>query len=361
MFILDKQKDKAVLTVYGYVGGYYLDYRNIAAALDDITRSKIKQVDFHLHTNGGNVFDGNLIYNFIANFKGTVDIYIDGIAASMGSVIMMAGERVHIAENGFIMIHSPSGDGSGTAKQLLETAKLLRSIETNFVNKFAHKTGKSADEIRSKYFDGLEHWIDANEAISLGLATDKFTAKSGTLSFTKADAMKQGLTGMFDKYTAAINAPKPDLNMSKVTMKLKLADDAPEQEVVSAIEALEQRATSAETKLAGLEQKEKDGRKAAALTLVEDAIKEQRIGATAKEQWLKMFEDNFDNAKSVLASVARRQTAKDAVSPEAKVDEKLLAMSWSEADKAGKLPELKEKHLDAFKEKFKAEFGRDWK
>lgn len=361
MFILDKQKDKAVLTVYGYVGGYYLDYRNIAAALDDITRSQIKQVDFHLHTNGGSVFDGNLIYNFITNFKGTVDIYIDGIAASMGFVLMMAGDRVHIAENGFLMVHPPTGDGSGNARQLIETAKMLRSIETNVINKFAGKTGMSTDEIRNKYFDGLDHWIDADEAVTLGLVTDKFTAKKGTLTFTKADAMKQGLSGIFDKYTAAITqTPKTDLNMSKVTMKLKLADDAPEQEVVSAIEALEQRATAAETKLSAIEQKEKDGQKAAALVLVEDAIKEQRIGATAKEQWIKMFEDNFETAKSVLASVAKRQTAKEIVGGEKPVDEALLKMTWDQADKADKLYDLKAKYPDEFKARYKERFGKEF-
>lgn len=361
MFILDKQKDRAVLTVYGYVGGYYLDYRNIAAALDDITRSKITQVDFHLHTNGGSVFDGNLIYNFIANFKGTVDIYIDGIAASMGSVIIMAGNRVHIAENGFIMIHSASGDGSGTAKQLLETAKLLRSIEKNFISKFAEKTGKSADEIRSKYFDGLDHWIDADEAITLGLAVDKFTPRNGTLTFTKADAMKQGLSGIFDKYTAAISQTQIETNMSKVTMKLKLTDNAPEEEVVSAIEALELRATKAELENAAYKKQESDAKKAEAIALVDAAITDQRITAAVRETILASFEKDFEGQKAILASIPKRQTAKEAVNPEAKADEKLLAMSWNEADKAGKLPEMKQKHFDDFKEKYKAEFGTDWK
>lgn len=359
MFTLVKEKDKAVLTMYGYVGGYYLDYRNVAAALDDITRSKIQQVDVHLHTNGGSVFDGNLIYNFIASFKGNIDIYIDGIAASMGAVIIMAANRVHIAENGFIMIHNATGDVSGNAKQLVEAAKLLRSIERNFVSKLADKTGKTIEEIQSTYFDGNDHWIDADEAINLGLATSKFTAKNGNLTFTKSDAVKQGLAGIFDKYTAVLHEPKPDLNMKKVTMKLKLDENATEEVVVSAIDALEQRATKAENELVLFKQKEADDKKAKATLLVDNAIIEQRIGAKAKSEWLKMFEDNFERAEKVLESIERRTTAKDVVGSDNDQDADLLKMTWDEADKAGRTVEMKQKYPDVYKEKYKATFGKE--
>lgn len=360
MFTLVKEKDKAVLTMYGYVGGYYLDYRNVAAALEDITRSKIQQVDVHLHTNGGSVFDGNLIYNFIASFKGNIDIYIDGIAASMGAVIIMAANRVHIAENGFIMIHNATGDVSGNAKQLVEAAKLLRSIERNFVVKLADKTGKTLEEIQSTYFDGNDHWIDADDAIKLGLVTSKFTAKNGNLTFTKSDAVKQGLAGIFDKYTATLQIePKPDLNMKRVNMKLKLDENATEEAAVSAIEAIEQRAVAAEQELSLLKQKEAEAKKAKAALLVSDAIKEQRIGATAKSEWLKMFEDNFEQAEKVLKSVERRTTAKDVVESDNDQDADLLKMTWDEADKAGRTVEMKQKYPDVYKEKYKATFGKE--
>jgi len=93
MFKVEKLSDKAVLTVYGYVGGYYMDMRAVNSAISDIQESGYKQLDFHMHTYGGSVIDGNLIYNFLAGFSGNVDIYIDGIAASMGSIIMLAGKN----------------------------------------------------------------------------------------------------------------------------------------------------------------------------------------------------------------------------------------------------------------------------
>ena len=140
MFLLEKKQDKAILIIYGYVGGYYLDYRNVADAIAEITKEGYKKLDFRIHTYGGFVFDGNLIYNFLAGFKGELNIYVDGVAASMGSIIIMAGDKIHIAENGFIMIHAPEGGAYGNAKDLEQYAKLLRSMEKNFIKKLKEKT-----------------------------------------------------------------------------------------------------------------------------------------------------------------------------------------------------------------------------
>jgi ATP-dependent protease ClpP protease subunit len=363
MFKLEKLRDKAVLTMHGYVGGYYLESRNVSGALDEITNSGYKQLDFHMHTGGGDVFEGNLIYNYLAAFKGTVDIYVDGIAASMGSIMIMSvpSARVHIAENGFLMIHSPSVGVMGTAKDLIEAAKLLRSMEKNFKSKLSERLSKTAEEIDANYFDGANHWIDADEAISLGLVGNKFTAKNGAIAFSKTEAATLGLQSMLNRYVALTEETfiKPKTDMKLVNMKLQLKEDAPEENAVSAIEALEARATAAETELNGFKLKEANAKKAEAVALVDAAIAEQRITAAVRETILAAFDKDFEGQKTILASIPKRTTAKDTVNPEAQVDEALLKMSWSQADRAGRTAEMKAKYPDEYKAKFKAEFGVD--
>jgi len=65
--------------------------------------------NIHLHTKGGSVFDGDLIHNAITSMKSNVNIYIDGLAASMGSIIMLAGNKIYAAKSAYIMTHAPRG------------------------------------------------------------------------------------------------------------------------------------------------------------------------------------------------------------------------------------------------------------
>ncbi|MBS2100703.1 head maturation protease, ClpP-related [Carboxylicivirga linearis] len=246
MFKLEKLKDKAVLTIYGYVGGYYLDFRAVSNAIDEITQVGYNQLDFHVHTYGGSVIDGNMIYNFFAGFKGEVDIYIDGVAASMGSVIMMAGTRIHIAENGFVMIHAPSGGGSGNAKDFEQYAKLLRSMEKNFLKKLAARTGKTIDEVR-EWMDGTDYWFDAEECLELGLVDSVFDAKVKDIeSLNKGQAADLGAKAVYDRF-AALTTKKPIINKSKSEMDkaemikryglTSVTAESTDEEILAAIDA----------------------------------------------------------------------------------------------------------------------------
>jgi ATP-dependent protease ClpP protease subunit len=362
MFKVEKGTDKAVITAYGNVGGYFLDYRNIADALSEISRAGYKQVDIRMHTHGGSVIDGNMIFNFITSFKGQIDIYVDGIAASMGSIIALASDRLHIAENGFIMIHSPKGSGYGTAKELIESAKLLTSLEKNFTTKLAARMGKSPDEIRAAYFDGIDHWIDADEAVALKLATDKFTSKNGNLSFTKADAEREGLKGMFGQYTALLDIvtpiPIPETDMKIVNMKLGIAEGASEQEAVTAIEATLKRAQDAEAALKVLQDKEKLILKAEVKTLLDAALADGKIAATGRTAWEAQFEKDHESAKALLDCVPKRVSAQAVVEAGQKpADTKLLTMTYDQLDKQGLILEMKAKFPEEYKELFKKEFG----
>lgn len=361
MFKVEKGKNKATITAYGYVGGFYLEYRNISQALQEISDAGYKQVDIHLHTNGGDVFDGNLIFNFITGFAGTVDIYIDGIAASMGAIIALATPRVHIAENGFIMIHGPKAGGYGTAKELIQSAKLLTSLEKNFVAKLAQRTGKTDEEIRAAYFDGTDHWIDADEAVALGLATDKFESVNGNMTFTKADAEREGLKGIFAKYTAIHDSFKtqiPETEMKILMTKLGLPETASEQEAVTAIEAMLGKLNKAEASLKTYKDNEAAARKNEAKTLLDAALQDCKFEATARPAWEAQFEKDHEAAKAILASIPKRVTAQSVVEgAQNPADAKLLAMSWDELDKKGLLLEMKNKFPEQYKELYKKEFG----
>lgn len=124
-------------------------------------------LELHLHCYGGECFEGNLIYNLIRSSKIPVDIYVDGIAASMGSIIMLAARKVFMSDNAFVMIHAPKSWVDGTADDFTKAAKLLASLEKTFVKVYQSRTGKTEAEIR-QWLIG-DNWFSAQDAVDAKL------------------------------------------------------------------------------------------------------------------------------------------------------------------------------------------------
>ena len=158
--------NKNIITAYGNIeDGDGIKFSN----LFDKVESTNAEIILKLHTYGGSVFDGNIIYNAISNSSANVIIHIVGIAASMGAVISLASNTVLMAENGYLMIHAPSGGTNGTASDHENNINLLRSMETNFISKLIEKTGKVEQDIKPWLIG--DNWFDASHALNEGLKT----------------------------------------------------------------------------------------------------------------------------------------------------------------------------------------------
>lgn len=81
-----------------------LQFARDLKAMGDLTK-----INLHIHSPGGDVFEGTAIYNLLRNHPASVDVYIDGLAASMASVIAMAGDTIYMPENAMMMVHKPWG------------------------------------------------------------------------------------------------------------------------------------------------------------------------------------------------------------------------------------------------------------
>jgi ATP-dependent Clp endopeptidase proteolytic subunit ClpP len=122
-----------------------------------------------IHSPGGEVFDGNAIATALQR-RGNVEVQIEGLAASMATVISLAGAPVKMAENGFYMIHNPWGMAMGDAAELRDQAELLDKIRSNMVGAYAAKSGQSAEQIQ-EWMDA-ETWFTAAEAQAAGFVDE---------------------------------------------------------------------------------------------------------------------------------------------------------------------------------------------
>lgn len=127
-------------------------------------------LELHLSTPGGEVFDGLAIYSALKQRSGTVTVVVDSLAASIGSVIAMAASpgQLTIMPNASMMIHDASGFCSGTQRDMADMARLLDSMSGNIASIYAARAGKSADHWRAAMLD--ETWYFGQQAVDAGLA-----------------------------------------------------------------------------------------------------------------------------------------------------------------------------------------------
>src|SRR5690606_23423313 len=164
--------DRAESLIYDEIGVDPWTGGGIAAErfVTDLQAIKAPHIDVRINSVGGSVFEGNAIYNALARHPAHVDVYIDGIAASIASVIAMAGDRIHIAANAFIMIHNPHGVVWGEAADMRKMADTLDTIRGSLVVRYARRTGQAAEKIAAWMDD--ERCFNADEAVAFGCADE---------------------------------------------------------------------------------------------------------------------------------------------------------------------------------------------
>jgi chromosome segregation ATPase len=119
-----------------------------------------------VHSPGGSVLDGNAIFTALRQHPGGVTTHIDGLAASMASVIALAGEPVQMAGNALYMIHNVSGGMFGDAEDLRRCADTMDKIQSTIERTYTAKTGLSRKRVKEMM--DAETWMTASEAKELG-------------------------------------------------------------------------------------------------------------------------------------------------------------------------------------------------
>jgi ATP-dependent Clp endopeptidase proteolytic subunit ClpP len=164
--------DKAEIWIYESIGEDFWTGGGVTAKKfqEELSEIKAKQIDLHINSPGGQVFEGVTIYNLLKQHDATITTYIDGLAASIASVIALAGDRVIMAANALFMVHNPEGAVWGPASEMRKMAGLLDKIRSTMTAVYVGKTGKDEAEINGLLDD--ETWMTAEEAVAAGFADE---------------------------------------------------------------------------------------------------------------------------------------------------------------------------------------------
>ena len=157
----------AEILIYEDIGDGWLGGISAKQFVEDLKSiPKVGDITVRINSEGGSVFDGTAIYNALKNYDATINVKIDGLAASIASIIAMAGDTIEMAENAFMMIHNPWVVAAGTADELRDQADIMDKVQEKLVGTYSKRT--NIDDEKVAELMAAETWMTADEALEMG-------------------------------------------------------------------------------------------------------------------------------------------------------------------------------------------------
>ena len=165
--VVAKADNEVEISIFDEIGAWGVNAKDFIAALKP---HKGKNLTCLINSPGGSVFDALAMYNVLRANGGTVTTKVLGVAASAASLVAMAGDKIIMPENTFMMIHNPWAFAAGNAEELREFADTLDTIGSSLVKTYVARTGLPEEEVKALLDN--ETWLTAEEALAKGFATE---------------------------------------------------------------------------------------------------------------------------------------------------------------------------------------------
>lgn len=362
--IIPSDGEVAIL-LYGDVGdGQRVDSGRVVAELMAL-QAQYSKIDVRINSRGGDVFSGIAIYNALRTSKADITVYIDGVAASIAGIIALCGKPLYMSPYAKLMLHAVSGGTWGNASELRQMAEVMENLQGDLASMIAGRCGMKKDEVLSKYFDEKDHWVSAQEALEMKLIDGIYDMDGEAVNAGSTDEIYTYFNNRLqtqpqnkDKGMALLESLK-----SGVPSFANLAD---ENAVLAHVRELENKATKADAlaqAVEGYKKKLQDVEDKEIAAVVDKAVAERRITAEQKDSFMALMKTDRENTEKLLASMKAQPSRRiaDVYRENGGTPTALADMSWDELDKAGKLSELRNVDLTAFKAKYQEKFGLDYK
>jgi Protease subunit of ATP-dependent Clp proteases len=300
--------DAACVLLYGSIGDSGWEGQQSSA---DIVRelmeleSQYKNIDFRINSEGGEVYSGIAIVNAIKNSSANITMYIDGIAASIASIIALCGKPLKMSKYAQLMIHSVQGGAYGTASDLTEVINNIQSLEDTLAQMISDKCGKPKQDIISMYFDGKDHWLTAQQAYDMGLVDEIYDVEEPLPAYVNTP--KQIYAVFQNRLITSQNNKQMFEELRKRPSFANCADDNAVLQHIAALEegaakvpGLENEVEGLKGKITVFENKAKEAEAAEIKTIVDTAINEERFSEAHRVTYTALLEKDKAHAIEVI-------------------------------------------------------------
>ena len=307
----------STIFLYGDIGDYTeVQSGRIAQELMEAERVS-RRIHVRINSNGGEVYSGIAIFNALRHSQADIRIYVDGIAASMASVIALCGKPVEMSKYARLMLHSVSGGCYGNKQDLQRCMEEIESLEGSLSEIYAERLGMSQEEVRQTYFDGEDHWLTAQEALDLGFIDGIYDADP-----VPADSTPAQIYTLFNNRLIEPQKDREDMNLEDVKKRPRFKDCASDADVFRLMDQLEEEAgkvpiltkenTDLKAKVKTYEDKAAAEDLAARKQLLDAAEQDGRIDATTRPIYENLLANDRENGEKALAQLpVKRRVMED--------------------------------------------------
>jgi ATP-dependent protease ClpP protease subunit len=368
-FLNQTQNSEGVceLYLYGEISQYGENFAgDFIQELNEIA-GKCRLIKIRMNTPGGEVFEGLTIFQAIKGCKTPIEIYIDGMCASIGSVIAMAvpKERLFISRYGTIMTHRPSGCVSGNPDQITAYAKMMTDLEDILVSIYAERTGKTSADIKANWMKAdTDTWFTSKDALTMGLVGGVFDGD--VIELAESVQTKQQLWNFYNKISLT-----KQIEMKKIHAVMcshfGIPETTTEDDVIAKFTALTNEHTQMSAKIVNLDkeiaahtEREAQARKEAVKNMIDTAIDQRKFTAELRDSYTQMAELNFETTKKIIDGMPVVGKVINLINQgAASTDRKDWTWDDFHTKDSNALVEMKANNVTAYKALYKAKYGNE--
>jgi len=358
--------------LYGIIGRWMdIDTNILIPELERCRKSGCTNFTFYVNSDGGEVTQGQALWNYLNRSDITVTWIVDGIAASMAAQIMTNPKHtVCMAKYSKIMLHKASGCVCGSSKDVRAYADIMDLFETDIVNMLATRCEVEASAIIKLYMDGSDHWLTPENAIAAKLCDKIIDGVDGMEEPPASLIESNDIYNYFQNQI--LNFKKVDtMDHKKVAPILNMDVNSDEAAVLTGIQNVAARATRLETEngtqkttIETLTNQVNVMNQAKVKNLIDTAIiVDKKFGEDLRNEYTAMAVENYERTEKVISSMPKVTRISNHLGGEGNgtIPEGEKTWSWDDYHKNGKLENLKATNKEHFKNLFKAKFNRDLK
>lgn len=173
--LTERHQDYAEIYLFGVIGRYGdISSKEFIRALIELER-EYEDIRMNVNCFGGDVYEGNAIYNHVLNSRRTINSYIVGVAASFGAIIPQATKKIYMSKYARYMTHAARVSClEVTADEMEHQIKLIRGLDTDMAERLATRTKKTVEQAKAEYINPMDKWFNAKDAKDEGLVDEVY-------------------------------------------------------------------------------------------------------------------------------------------------------------------------------------------
>lgn len=359
----------AEIYMYGVIGsGLDIDANVVVAEIENLRKKGCRNFRFYVNSEGGEVIQGSALFNYLDRTDIDVEWVVDGVAASMMAMLISNPKhKVKAAKYASFMYHRVQGSCYGNSDEVRNLAAMIDTFEKSLVDMMASRMKVDAASVKKEFFtDGLDHWMNAEEAMRRGLVDEIISGKN--ITSPKELLSSKDVFNFYNKQLINYKQNQKSMitNKAEIGKLLNIAEaEVNDDSVMTAVKnvlksnsELQNQLKTVKAENASLKNQIGELNNAKVKSLIDKAIADKKFGEDERESYTRLANTDFELAEKMIGKMKGVERIVDRLDSEHESEEE---KDWTFDDyhKKGKLENLKKTNKEKYNKLYKTRFGRN--